>query len=452
MQWTNEGDYWCMPLEFHERYFRWIGSLGEPIGRESWIVMVNAQLRFASGDPMRDVRNAWRALRVLHPGIAVELFGEEKRYYPIRDTEALDAWCDATFRLETDALSADDLFKRHVRTAEPQATCHWIPATNQVALMASHWRWDARGASWILNDLLRNLGDPPSLPLTFRGEEVKNLPVSFGEALGIPEAQNPGWDQRGRELHAMGTEGGPGIALRPSYPDVLPGDTVCEKITLSTEETLALRTGARCHGLTIAPVLNASAIVETALINPTSTATRFLGFGLFDLRKYCAPPSDGPQDASALRISFLPINVDAHAPWKDLASTLSAFYHQSWDPKHGDRMFTRVPYLQTNQATLQDTPPDAVQLSEPMINSLGIIDEYIQHHYGSVEVEDVGHSNLSVGKQITIQVFTWRGKMHLSANFNEAFYSSTFVRTFLLALKNNALKNLGIGGYDKRTN
>ncbi|KAJ5660216.1 hypothetical protein N7507_006667 [Penicillium longicatenatum] len=410
--------------------------------------MVNARIRVPFENAIQDVRNAWKALRFLHPGIAVELHGDEKRYHPIRDESMLEAWCDATFRVETEALSADDLFKRHVRMAGPQATCHWIPATNQIALMASHWRWDARGASWVLNDLLKELGGPSSPP-DFTGAEVKNLPFSFEEALRIPDTWDPTWEQRGRDLQALESQGGPGIALRPSYPDVLPGDTIRTEVVLSRGETTALREGARAYGLTVTPVLNASAIVETALVNAESSATCFKSFGLFDLRKYCASPSNGPRDASALRIHFLPINVDAHASWKELTPLLSAFYRQSWDSKYNDAIFSRVSYIEANHKMGKMAPPDAAQLSEPMINSLGVIEDYIQHQYGAVEVEDVSYSNLALGKQIAIQVFTWRGQMHLSASFNEAFYTSDFVEDFLQAIKYNTFTNLGISSEER---
>ncbi|KAJ5729644.1 uncharacterized protein N7483_004152 [Penicillium malachiteum] len=438
MQWNQKDGYWCMPLDPAEREFAWVGDLGKPIGCELWVVMVSARVQFASADPARDVRNAWRAQRFIHPGIAVQLIDTEKRYETVRDEPALEAWCDATFHVESDALSSDDLFKNHIRVAGPQVTCHWIPAANQIALVTSHWRLDAYVFSipW---------GDPSLDPPTFTGEEVKNLAVSFDEALALPDRWDPSWEQRALDLQAKEVEGGPGIGLQPSYPNVLPGGTDRIEIVLSEEETTALRTAARQHGFTITSVLHASMIVETLIRNPDSPATRFMSIGLFDMRKYCKPPRNGPGDAGTLRMHFQAINVDARASWDELAHTLQELYHQSWDWRNDDAIFLRRPFIDASHAVRVKTPPDAPQPAEPVLNSLGIIDSnLIQHQYGAVKVEHVSYNNSVLTKQTPTEVFTWDGRMHISANFNEAFYTSEFVENFLLSVKENALENLGI--------
>ncbi|KAJ5732348.1 hypothetical protein N7493_003829 [Penicillium malachiteum] len=445
MRWTQKDGYWCMPLDPGEREFVWFGDLGKPIGREFWVVMVSARVRFSSEDPARDLRSAWRAQRFIHPGIAVQLIDGQKRYETVRDAPALEAWCDATFHVESDALSSDDLFKNHIRVAGPQVTCHWIPATSQIALVTSHWRLDAYGATWILSSLLESLGNSSPDPPTFNGEEVKNLAVSFDEALALPNKWDPSWEQRALDLQAKEFEGGPGIALLPSYPNVLPGGTDRVEIVLSEEETSALRTAARQLGFTITSVLHASMIAETVLGNPDSPATRYMTFGLFDMRKYCKPPSNGPGDAATFRMHWQAINVEARASWNELARSLQDLYHQSWDWRIDDGIFLRHPYINAGHAMRTSLPPDTPQPAEPVLNSLGIIDSnLIQHQYGAVEVEHVSYNNSILSKQTVTEVFTWGGSMHISANFNEAFYTKDFMECFLLSMKDNAFRNLGI--------
>ncbi|KAJ6014299.1 hypothetical protein N7540_008890 [Penicillium herquei] len=446
MSWTEKDGYWCMPLDPAEREFAWVGNLGKPLGRELWVVMVSARVRFSSADPARDVRNAWKAQRFIHPGIAVQLIDTtEKRYHTVRDEPELEAWCNATFHIESDALSSDDVFKNHIRVAEPQVTCHWIPETSQIALVTSHWRLDAYGTTWVLSSLLKSLGNPSAGSPTFTGEEVKNLAVSFDEALALPDKWDPSWEKRALDLQAAEFEGGPGIELRPSYPNVLPGSTDRIEIVLSEEETTALRTAARQHVFTITSVLHASMIVATVLGNPDTPATRYISLGLFDMRKYCKPPNNGPGDAATFRMHFQAINVDAHASWNELAHSLQDFYHESWDWRNGDRIFLRRPYIDASHAERIKAPPDAPQPAEPVFNSLGIIDsDLIQHQYGDVEVEHVSYNNSVLGKQTPTEVFTWGGKMHISANFNEAFYTREFMEAFLLSVKENAFGNLGI--------
>ncbi|KAJ5703207.1 hypothetical protein N7488_010755 [Penicillium malachiteum] len=445
MRWTQKDGYWCMPLDPGEREFVWFGNLGKPIGREFWVVMVSARVRFSSDDPALDVRSAWRAQRFIHPGIAVQLIDEEKRYEPVRDASALEAWCDATFHVESDALSSGDLFKSHIRVAGPQVTCHWIPATSEIALVTSHWRLDAYGTTWILSSLLESLGNPSSDPPTFNGEEVKNLAVSFDEALALPDKWDPSWQQRALDLQAKEFEGGPGIGFRPSYPNVLPGSTDRVEIVLSEEETTALRIAARRLGFTITSVLHASMINETVRRNPDSLAARYMTFGLFDMRKYCKPPSNGPGDAATFRMHWQAINVEARASWIELARSLHDLYHQPWDWRIDDGIFLRRPYIDAGHAMRTNLSPDAPQPAEPLLNSLGIIDSnLIQHQYGPVEVENVSYNNSVLNKQTPTEVFTWGGRMHISANFNEAFYTKEFMENFLLSMKANAFRNLGI--------
>ncbi|KAJ5526284.1 hypothetical protein N7494_012934 [Penicillium frequentans] len=449
MPWTQKEDYWEAPLDVHEQFFNHIKDLTIPTGRENWMIMLNAELSYPPElDITTQLRKAWKAIRFRHPGIATELdpSGQNKRYYPIHDEGALESWAATTFNVVEDAPSAYEfLHSAIVRIAPPQATCYWIPKSNELALLSSHWRWDAHGSLWLMHDLLSEL-ESPSLVSTFTGQEARNLAPSLDEVVGMPEKEDwdPNWEVQAAALHAdaVTSDGTPAFTMR-EYPQMLPGNTARSEIVFSVEETSAVLAAIRARGLTVTPVINASVIEEAVCRNPNSDASRFISYGIFDLRKYCPPPSNGSTEAVSHRVLGLPLNVSTRASWIELVGTLKEYYGRSWTGE-SDALFVRRAFVEQILKKMEDPGAQHPVVSEPYFNNLGIVEGYLGHRYGDVKVKNVGFNDTIITAALVIHCFTWRGKLHLSLGYNEVFHEAGFVEEYLLAVKNNVLANLGL--------
>jgi hypothetical protein len=409
--------------------------------------MGSVQLEYPSDfDAPGRLREAWKVLRFKHPEIAMEIRSSEKRYYPVSDEKTLEDWCNSTFRIEQDVSSADDFFSQ-LRLAESHATCHWIPVTNQLAIISAHDRWDGIGQTMLLDELLSELESPSPPPTAFNGDEAKNLVPTLDTVLGISAPWEPSWEKRADELIDTFLEHQPSIGLPlQGDPKTLPGNSVRVEEILPANVTTALRKAARAQGITLTSAMHASVIQETVRANPKSPASRYISLAVFNLRKYCPEPFDGPLHAPSLRLLALPFSVDPRVPWHELTRILHPIYHQSWTPGDSDLLFVRAPFVEKKATTLfsvpvdSDTPPP----TEPNLNSLGVMEKFIKPSYGPVTVTDVSPMAQMITPQIYVHSWSWNGELHLSASYNEAYYTTDYASKWLASVRSNLIENLGV--------
>ncbi|KAJ6095647.1 hypothetical protein N7486_006393 [Penicillium sp. IBT 16267x] len=383
-------------------------------------------------DLISQLRKAWKAIRFPRPGIATELdqSGQNKRYYPIRDEGALESWAAATFHVIEDVPSAYELLHGGIiRIAPPQATCYWIPKSNE-----------------LMHDLLSEVARPSPTISTFTGEEARNLAPPLDEVVGMPEKEHwdPKWEVKAAALHAnaVTSDGTPAFTMK-DYPKMMSGASARSEIVFSVEETNAVLAAIRTRGLTVAPVVHASVIEEAVCRHPDSDASRFISYGIFDLRNYCPTPSNGATEAVSHRVLGIPLNVPTCASWIELAGTLKEYYGRSWTGE-SDALFVRRVYVEQMLSKMRDEGAQHPVVSEPYFNSLWVLEGYLGHRYGELEVKRVGFNDTNITAALIIHCFTWRGKLHLSLGYNEVFHEAGFVEEYLSAVKNNVLGNLGL--------
>ncbi|KAL4879085.1 hypothetical protein BJY04DRAFT_229431 [Aspergillus karnatakaensis] len=451
MSWVQNSleGYWSRPLDCHDRLFQFIGDMGKPLGREHWLLIGGIQLEAPSDiDLIPRLRAAWKSLRLRHPDIALKLHPDEKRYYPIKDADALEAWCDMTLRVESTVHSLNELQAAdHLCLSKPHATCHWIPASNEICIVSAHWRWDGCGHWMVFNQLLSELESPSQLPSTFDGSEAHRLVPSLDAVVGMPATRDDDWDRRADELLATFLKGQPsiGLPIAPERKAALPGTTRRTELRVPAEVATALRQACREQGITLTTTLHASAIVETAHANPTNSdsASRYISWLAFNVRKYCPPPFDGPIHGPSLRLVGLPINVNARAPWNELVRVIQPLYRQSWDLKTSDMLFVRVPFVEKATAMFQTPlPADTPLPTEPNINSLGAMEAQIKAQYGIFKVRDMTFMVHMVSQQLYVHCWSWKDVLYISASYNESYYEPVEVERWLTAVKENLVANL----------
>ncbi|KAI1475848.1 hypothetical protein F4774DRAFT_395528 [Daldinia eschscholtzii] len=328
------------------------------------------------------------------------------------------------------------------------ATCYWVPASSEVAIVSSHWRWDGRGLIMMLHSFMVLLGcstTPSPTTQAVVGSEAANLVPTLDAVMGIPVTPNDEWVRKAEDLLAPFQDGSPAIGL-PIAP-ALPRDTIRAETVFPKDVTTALREACRARRLRLTAALHASVVLETARYYnqeeggaAKANQAKYKSWAAFDLRKYCLPSPDSSSHAPSIRMVAFPLIADPAASWETLASKFQAYYAQSLVPPDSEAIFVRVPYVEKATAMLATAPPT----TEPNLSNLGVLENYVKERYGDFEVRNVALAVHMLSPQLYVHAWSWGGEMRVSICYNEAFYEERFVQEWLEAVKANLLKNLEV--------
>lgn len=448
MSWTNEGTYWRRPLDCHDKLFQTISAAGSPLGREHWLTFGWLKLAFPpavdAATQEQRLRDAWGTLRLQHPDVALTLHENEKRYVPVADDAALQEYVTATFHVETSARSVDELFPTFKLAPSDYATCHWVPASSELAIVSPHWRWDGRGHMMMLDALMKLVESPP--PPSSRpapASEAVNLVPTLDEVVGLSTEQvhTEKWLQKADHMLAPFTDGSPAIGL--PITSALPQNTTRVEMVLPKTSTSAVIDACRSRGVRFTAALHASIVQLTqeyySQQPEADAAARYKSWAAFDLRKQCPPPANGPAHAPSLRLVALPIITSPTEPWDTLATKFQDLYAQPSGPQ-SDLMSVRVPYVEKATSFLATAPPT----TEPNLSNLGVVENVVQRSYGDIEVQDVALAVQMLAPQLYVHSWSWDGQARVSICYNESFYEKEFVNGWLEGLKRNLLVNLKV--------
>ncbi|KAJ5113710.1 hypothetical protein N7456_002244 [Penicillium angulare] len=452
MSWIQQDGYWSRPFDCHDEMMHFIRAQGEPLNREHWMFMLTAKIAAPTGDKdiVDQLRTAWKALRFTHPDIALGVYSGEKRYYPITDAQALESWADESFRVEAECSSTDDFFSKHHRAPpHANATIHWIPASNEIALVSSHLLWDGRGGMLMLHEFLATLASPV-VPTVFDGSEAKSLVPSLDEVIGQPETPKPEWDKTAEGLLQQYIRAQPSIGLlAPGDPKAkeLPAEMKRVETVFAPGEAKAIREAARKQNISVSTAVQSAAIMALAYLNdPATQPENFVAWTLYDLRRFLEAPFNGAEHAPSIRLGSQPIIVKSQGSWAEISKHVDGLNKLSWDVKESDRMFVRDPFnrratgMFKGAAAYPDlTPPPG---SEPFVSSMGIFDDYIKHEYGPYVVEDVSILCQTLTPATCLHFWSWKETLHVSASYNVAFYDAETIEKYLTIVKDILRKNL----------
>jgi hypothetical protein len=337
---------------------------------------------------------------------------------------------------------------RQQHLAGAHATCHWIPASNEICIVSGLYRLDEYAIAILLHQLLSHLHNPYPLPATLDGSEAHQLIPSLDLVVGMPTTRDPSWSHRADKLIALHQKGSPSIGLHidPEKATAKPGSTRHVELRIPAKQATALRDACHERDITLSSAMHTSVVVETARANRSSLATRYTSLVAFDICRYWLPPFGGSAQAPLLRMTGLPINIDARAPWGELVQIVEPMYRQTWERGASDMLFVRVAFAEKVAALVemgQPAPPDQPDTSSPYFFNLGALEERIQASYGdSIHVRDVQVLGQMVSRQVYVRSWSWRDDLYLSACYNEAYYEEGYVEKFLMGVRDNLLGNL----------
>ena len=422
------------PLDTLEIFFKTIADGSAPLNKEHWAVRVCAQFRSTlPADSVESaLRQAWKTMRYDHPQLAAFAKGD-KKVYEVPTSVALDSWLAKTFHVAP-AMTADDL----LATFEPSSlpTIHYLPHTSEILIRASHWCIDGIGALQLLNNFFKALGKPRQIKF---GDEGRNLSPSLDEIANFPASTTDEKDEAAIRLLKKYTSNTPSIGLPTELSNQVPGATRRIELTFTPPITSAIISACKARTLSVATALHSALIVATKQLAYSETLARnYTSWGTFDLRPYLRSPYSKPHTHPvSVYVIGLPISL-APSDFSENTSQLRPFYKQLSSQSANTPLpsFFRSYAKKVTELFSHPPPPDTQAPTEPGLESLGVVDCYVDREHGDgVEIERFWVGVEMLTRQICLYVWTWQDCMTLSVCYNERFYTADFVSGFLARVK-----------------
>ena len=427
------------PFDSMERFFLALARGSLPLNREHWSVSTFAQfdMKASLKDTESALRHAWKTMRYDHPDLACVACGETK-VYEVPDNATLDTWLDETFIVAPASATKEELLASFGPSA--LASLHFLPHQSEIIIHSSHWRIDFIGAISLLQNLFNAIAQPRQVHF---GDEGRNLSPSRDEAANycsLDELGSPGLvediDKAATDLVMQYFGNIPSIGFQAQNLDRKPGGTRRSEVILAPGETSTIVCASRKRGLSVTTALHAALIVALQEVTPTppSSPSKYTTWGLFNIRPLLkAPSNDSAIHPVAVQIVGLPLTLHA-STFADNALQLKQFYKQRLPPSSDSHIHPgiMVPYANMVVDIAGQPPPvDLPAPSEPMLSSIGILEGYLKRKYGDIEVKEFWVGVEMTTPQIIFYLWTWQGKMTLSAFYNEVFYDKEFIDGFL---------------------
>ena len=228
----------------------------------------------------------------------------------------------------------------------------------------------------------------------------------------------------------------PSIGLPAQKLNQTPGGTYRSEVVLEPGPTSMVVSASKRRGLTVTTALHAALIVALQQVTPVppSSSSKYTSWRIFNVRPLLkAPFNDSKTYPVAAHIVGLPLALYT-LTYANLALQLKEYYKQRLPPSPDSHIRDDVLVSFTSQmADIVGQPPpvDVPAPSEPVLSSMGVLDGYLKSNYGQMEVKDFWLGVETTTPQIVCHLWTWRGKMTLSACYNETFYDKPFVQDFL---------------------
>lgn len=427
------------PFDSIERFFFAIGRGSLALNREHWAVSIFAQFETNASpkDTETALKHAWKTMRYDHPSLAC-IAREETKLYEVPDQPALDAWLERTFIIESASTSKDDLLASFRPSA--LASLHYLPHTSEILIHSSHWRIDLVGAISLLQNLFSAVDKPR--PIDF-GDEAANLSPSRDEAANYTSLDQLGNSAQAQQIEKAATDvvmqlisNLPSAGLPAQNVDQMPGGTRRAELILDKAKTAAIISACKQRDFTVTTALHAALLVAMQEVAPPppSSSVKYATFGIFNVRPSLKPPSDNSAiHPAALQIVGLPLVLQL-SKYDDLAQQLKQYYKQRIPPSADSSIHEAIMVPATSKMADivgQPLPVGFPPPREPLLSSVGVVDRYLKPDYGSIKVKDFWVGVEMMTPQIIFYLWTWQGKMTLSAFYNETFYDQDFVQQFL---------------------
>lgn len=439
------------------------------------------------------LRHAWLCIRHDHPTIASwvewDASGEgrfRKVYESFASEADREAWLEATFKTIETPLSGEEwanddppapkLPTLFVIASSSAAVTQQKSVRRDLVFRSPHEVIDGIGTLQLLGNLLSKAAeayDHPTAESTLSfGDEHQYLSPPFRVAAEIPKKASAADISCLEEIVAENKrlQSTASICTLPFTPGAQdPGVHKRTFITLTEAQTKALLAACKSASLTPTHVYHAAIALALRDLQPADPPrdVRYISYSLINHRKHCKPPYNTPQHpvnvihSTSGRSLALDMRIPPPAPsqtpgsseFSALVSQVQAFYTSiAADKTHLARtptFWTRGTPSLSEEALAPDAPAPPIPPPDPTpsvsISSMGRIDDIIAHQYGKLRVENPWITGEELRSGLGVFLGTWRGRLTLSAAYNDAWHDEREVLGFLERCNVNTNQGLDLG-------
>ncbi|KAF4633170.1 hypothetical protein G7Y89_g4948 [Cudoniella acicularis] len=319
------------------------------------------------------------------PEIACSAEGNTK-VYSVATESSLEAWLDETFIIEPMIATIEGLFANF--KPGPLSTCHYLPRSSEFLIHNSYWRTGGIGAINLLNNFFHAVNN--SQEIAFVAEGV-NLTPSVDELAGFLNVPSKEANEEAMALAVQYFGNLPTIGL-PTKSNQVPGPTHRSGIKLGVKTITSILATCKANNLTVTTAFHAAFIMATLDLDTSKRpeGKKYTSYIAFNFYPYLAPPNGDPT-AHPVTVNMLglPLSITPKN-FANCITQLQTVYKQPLSPKDNNFEAIMAPYIKKFAAiAAMAPPPDVVLPSEPIINSLGVVDKYLEKHHGDkVEIVD----------------------------------------------------------------
>jgi hypothetical protein len=394
------------------------------------------------------LRQAWIRLRFDFPALTVFEEGGKKTYLAATAAN-IETWANDTFWVDDQADAARQVVgDLHLRKLPCLV---FVPRSSEVLFHCSHWRIDALGACMVLNRLFNLLAElaitrPATLDSPRWELENENLPPSLEDAYGSAKEPNPSTEAKAEEIRQRNfytAYPSAGLPYRGDH-STPPGASRCQRVVFGKDTSTHLIRACKARGFTVTAAVHAAcaaSVLEVCAADPRCDAySTVVSANLRPLLPRAA--SNYVCGTYVTGITHTLRRSDGFGSW---CRQLTSGYRGDWDPPaymDALRSIYKVHGKAMVELAASGARPPA---SNVTVSSLGVLDDrYLRADHGAVQVEDFHLGSAIMGRQPTLYIWSFRGCLTLSLDYNEAYYSEHQILALLDSIRSCLGKEWGL--------
>lgn len=449
MVWKElEPGAWADELEGAEQVFYNLSQVFRHLDKEHAAVYCVCKIRIGDDSTSTEARerlllDAWKSLQADYPSLSVFVDDGQRKMYQAATADAGQTrWASETFVVHHTGRPADEIVSTlHMR----KLPCLiFLPASSEVIFHSSHWRIDALGACLILDRLfdLVSLAMVDQLPCNRRDLEYQRLAPSLEDAFGSPNTIAPNMEAIATKVRERNFETSYPSAGLPYKGDArtVPLQSRTYAVELTAESTDTFISACKSRGISVTAAIHAAS-ADAVFAQGTQNDNDYSTVVSVNVRPYLPAPYNTRTYACATYVTGITHTVRRVDNFTRRSSQLTKAYRGSWEPKQYLSALRPI-YKAHGEAlrTIGQRPP----ASNITISSLGKIQQYVRSDHGLVQVERFRLGSAIMSRQPTLYIWTFRGRLTLSLDFNEAYYDYDFMKDLLRSLVGSLEHELGL--------